>query len=79
MEKQMVKRLIGKKLEQCAENDAFLLHNTDTCEELDFYSDTERVMEELTYKYDFTEEEVFRFRRHYDIKLGQELLKYSNK
>lgn len=76
MEKQMVEKLMFNKMEQCAKNDAFLLHNTDTCEELDFYSDTERVMEELTYKYDFTKEEVLKFRRHYDLKLGEELLKY---
>lgn len=76
MEKQMVEKLMFKKMEQCARNDAFLLRNTDTCEEIDLYSDTDRIMEELNHKYGFTKEEACRFRHHYDVKLGQELHKY---
>ena len=79
MEKQMAEKLMFKKLEQCAENDAFLLHNTDTYEEFKFYSDTDRIIEELTHKYGFTEEEACKFRYHYDVTVGQLLLKYNKK
>ena len=79
MEKQMVEKLMFKKVEQCAKNDAFLVCNTDTSEELDFYSDTERLIEELTDKYNFTKEEVSRFYRHYGKIITMELAKLYNK
>lgn len=79
MEKQMVEKLMFKKVEQCAKNDVLIAPNTDTYEEYLFYSDTDKVFKELTYKYGFTEEEVSKFSRHYDIIVAKELSKLCNK
>ena len=79
MEKQMVKKLMFEKVEQCAKNDVLIAPNTDTYEEYVFYSDTDRVFKELTYKYGFTEEEVSEFGRYYDSVVAKELFKHSHK
>ena len=73
MNKELEKILMSKKLRQCAENDVYIKHMLgedyakEHSEEFEYYSDTAKVMKELTDKYHFTPEEVFRFQRSYDI------------
>ena len=69
--------LMKRKLKQCAENDVYLMRVTgkDQGEEFEYYSDTAKVMKELTDKYNFAPEVVSELKRTYDLKLKAELLK----
>ena len=59
------KRLMLRKVSQCAENDVYLMHHVDDIEEFEFYSDTSKVISNLADKYSLTLEELDELWNHY--------------
>ena len=60
------KRLMLRKVSQCAENDVYLMHHVDDIEEFEFYSDTSKVISNLADKYSLTLEELDELWNYYD-------------
>ena len=63
------------KLKQCAVNDVYLMRVTGKDrgeEEFEYYSDTSKVMKELTDKYNFAPEVVSMLRQAYELKFRAE-------
>ena len=78
MDKVFEINLMKTKLKQCAVNDVYLMCVTDKDrgdEEFEYYSDTSKVMKELTDKYNFAPEVVSMLKHTYDLKVRAELLK----
>ena len=57
---------MSRKVEDCVRNDIFIAQNVWSIEEFEYYSDTPKVMAELTDKYNLTLEELDRLWNHYD-------------